>query len=70
MDTISLSRQDKRPACAARTRISLVGLVVWWMTRSRSRRALRLTATDAHALADLGLTREQVEQEIVKPFWR
>ena len=57
-------------AVAAAAVIAIVVGGSWWMARSRSRRALRLTVTDAHALADLGLTREQVEQEIAKPFWR
>lgn len=39
-----------------------------WTRRSQER--LHLKELDDHLLQDLGLSREQVEREISKPFWR
>ncbi|WP_366556101.1 DUF1127 domain-containing protein [Aquibaculum sediminis] len=39
-----------------------------WTRRSQDR--LHLKELDDHLLQDLGLSREQVEREISKPFWR
>jgi uncharacterized protein YjiS (DUF1127 family) len=39
-----------------------------WTERSRQRQAL--AQLDDRGLADLGLTRSQVTDEIEKPFWR
>ena len=46
----------------------LFALVRAWQARNRQRReAARLTARD---LADIGLTRDQLQFELSKPFWR
>ncbi len=67
MDTILLgARRKARPAVR---RGPLALLILWW-ERGRSRHQLRLLLTDPHVLADLGLTREQADQESIKPFWR
>lgn len=39
-----------------------------WRERAAQRR--RLKNLDEHRLADLGLTRAEVQAEIRKPFWR
>jgi uncharacterized protein YjiS (DUF1127 family) len=36
--------------------------------RARQRRSL--VALSDHQLRDVGLTRSDVEQEVIKPFWR
>jgi uncharacterized protein YjiS (DUF1127 family) len=42
-----------------------------WRKRTRYRRHLaRLMATGSGLVEDIGLTLEQAEQEIKKPFWR
>lgn len=42
-----------------------------WVERSRFRRALaRLLKRTPHLIDDIGLTREQAEAEVAKPFWR
>ena len=41
--------------------------VLQWRARSRQRQALR--ELDDRLLKDIGLTREQQEQEARKPFW-
>jgi uncharacterized protein YjiS (DUF1127 family) len=41
-----------------------------WVERRRGREALANLAEDAHLLADIGLTRDQVRNETGKPFWR
>lgn len=42
--------------------------VKFWMERSRQRKHLALL--DDRMLEDIGLSREQVQQEISKPFWK
>jgi uncharacterized protein YjiS (DUF1127 family) len=67
MDTILLGvRRLARPV----TRRGLVALPARWLERARSRRQLRLLLTNPHALADLGLTRDEADLESIKPFWR
>lgn len=44
------------------------GLVAFWIERARQRRAL--AELDDRCLADIGLSRDDVFQEIRKPFWR
>ena len=39
-----------------------------WVARSRQRK--QLARLDDHLLSDIGYTREQVQVEISKPFWR
>jgi len=65
---------DTRPT-AARAGGSLGDAARWllalartWQTRARQRREVAwLTARD---LADIGVTRAQVQAELSKPFWR
>jgi uncharacterized protein YjiS (DUF1127 family) len=67
MDTISLGvRRQAHPV----TRRGPVALLVLWLERARSRRQLRLLLANPHALADLGLTRDEADLETIKPFWR
>lgn len=71
MDTISLEIGRKsRPALSNRAGLKAVALIGRWMERARSRRQLRLILDDPHALADLGLSRDEVDLESIKPFWR
>jgi uncharacterized protein YjiS (DUF1127 family) len=48
-------------------RRSAVGAALGWRERARQLRSLR--ELDDHLLRDIGLTREQVALETVKPFW-
>lgn len=43
-------------------------LIAMWMDRARQRRAL--AAMDDRLLSDIGITRNEAEREIEKPFWR
>ena len=51
-----------------RSQTSLLGLVLGWRTRRRSRRDL--ATLDPHLLRDIGLTTQEASSEICKPFWR
>jgi uncharacterized protein YjiS (DUF1127 family) len=43
--------------------------IVWpWFTRVKSRQALAMLSD--HMLRDIGLTRADVERELMRPFWR
>jgi uncharacterized protein YjiS (DUF1127 family) len=43
--------------------------IVWlWIIRVESRRAVAMLSD--HLLRDIGLTRHDVERELMKPFWR
>ncbi len=42
--------------------------ILYWKAVSRQRK--QLAKLDDHLLADIGLSREQVEIEIAKPFWK
>jgi len=46
----------------------LLALALFWHERARQRDQLR--QLDAHALADIGITREEALRESWKPFWR
>lgn len=46
----------------------LTDLLLTWHERTRQRRALGQLSD--HMLADLGLSRADVEGEVEKPFWR
>lgn len=46
----------------------LVGMVQTWLRRHRTR--LDLSRMNDHLLKDIGLTRGQAADEILKPFWR
>ena len=43
--------------------------VAMWFARSAERSELRELAKNRHLLNDIGLSREQVINEAVKPFW-
>jgi uncharacterized protein YjiS (DUF1127 family) len=50
---------------------SLVALPVVWISRARRRRELMsLLGQSEHTLKDLGLQRNQITREGLKPFWR
>ena len=43
--------------------------MVWvWIMRVESRRAMSMLSD--HILRDIGLTRADIERELLKPFWR
>jgi uncharacterized protein YjiS (DUF1127 family) len=50
-----------------RRRPGLFALLYTWYVRTRERQAL--AELDDHLLRDCGLTREQVRDELSKPFW-
>ena len=71
METISLyARRSLRAVEPARVAVAVLALVRLWLMRARTRRDLRLLADNPHALADLGIAREQADLETLKPFWR
>lgn len=45
-----------------------VRIVLFWMERSRQRRAL--AELDDRLLRDIGLTRDQARHEYANPFWK
>ena len=45
-------------------------LRVWSMWQERSAGRDALVRLDHHMLRDIGLTRADVERELMKPFWR
>lgn len=50
---------------------TLRSMIAAWGERMRFRRELAQKSKDnPHLIADMGLTRWQVEAEIAKPFWR
>jgi uncharacterized protein YjiS (DUF1127 family) len=50
---------------------ALQSLIGTWRERIRVRRALRqMSKANPHLIDDIGLTRQQVEAEIAKPFWQ
>lgn len=51
-----------------RRRSRLVAVIGRWWQRSRDRDLLK--RLDARQLRDIGLTRDEVEREMAKPFWR
>jgi uncharacterized protein YjiS (DUF1127 family) len=57
---------------AASTRVAAfrrMAHMMWeWRSRAGSRRALSMLSD--HALRDIGLTRADVDREVMKPFWR
>ncbi|MEM9762088.1 MAG: DUF1127 domain-containing protein [Pseudomonadota bacterium] len=48
-------------------RPSFLERVAFWMERARTRRSL--AALNEHQLKDIGLTAEDVDAELRKPFW-
>ena len=61
-------------AAASRRRYDLASLrriIATWEDRKRVRLQLEQMSRDnPHLIEDIGLTRSQVEAEIVKPFWQ
>ena len=45
-----------------------IGTLTLWQARRRARR--QLAGLSDQMLQDIGITRDQVEREYVKPFWR
>lgn len=53
--------------------LSILAVGLWRFMRSgyaRARQRRSLVALSDHQLRDVGLTRSDVEQEVIKPFWR
>ena len=77
MDTISRSIRLSRPAGPGRSRsflttiaalpLFVAELAVYWTSLARERRAL--ARLDDRLLADIGLTRADVEAETSRRFW-
>lgn len=69
MSTLCIPLTTSRPADASRgTAGRLVDRFLDWRDRDRQRR--HLSSLDHHILADIGLTRDEIEREVDKPFWR
>jgi uncharacterized protein YjiS (DUF1127 family) len=70
MATISSLRAPPRLSAASVGRLAATALdlVATWLQRSRERQQLQ--TLDDHALADLGLSRDQVTREVEKRFWQ
>lgn len=47
---------------------SALPLLLGWVERSRQRR--QLGTLNDRLLKDMGVTRQQIERELAKPFWR
>jgi len=62
-----VSRDDLKKKIASGWSLLLAQLSIWYM-RAESRRAL--ASQDSNMLRDIGLTRQQVEQEVRKAFWQ
>jgi uncharacterized protein YjiS (DUF1127 family) len=63
--TPGLAKVSRRPLAIPRSTIAI------WRERIRLRWELAEMARDnPHLIDDIGLTRQQVEAEIAKPFWR
>ncbi len=52
----------------ARNWIQRIAVILGWWDRARQRQ--HLLQLDDRLLRDIGLTREDVEREAAKPFWR
>ena len=55
-----------------RPRLSLVSRLTFSVTQALTRRRDRriLARLDQHLLRDIGLTHEDAQSEVAKPFWR
>ncbi len=54
-----------------RERASPRGLVETWRVRIRFRWSLgQMSEANPHLIDDIGLTKQEAEEEIAKPFWR
>ena len=65
-ETTQRTLRDLRHHILHHARDVLVLIDIWWRT-ARERRAL--ARLDDRLLQDIGLTREQAEQEVMRPFW-
>ncbi|AZO11358.1 MULTISPECIES: DUF1127 domain-containing protein [unclassified Mesorhizobium] len=61
-----------RPSRRRNTLAALRSIIASWRARAYFRRDLkRMSETNPHLIDDIGLTREQAEEEIAKlPFWQ
>ena len=48
--------------------VQMIRKAKFWANRSRQRK--QLARLDARLLADVGITQEQANVEIAKPFWK
>ena len=62
------SAKSQRAAAFIRTIRRMLHTVWLWFRRAESRRAMAMLSD--HVLRDIGLTRNDVERELLKPFWR
>lgn len=63
----ALSEETRRRYCLANPR----SIVAVWRERIHARWALeQMAKASPHLVDDIGLTKQQVEAEIAKPFWR
>jgi len=60
-------RTGARPANLVEYAGTFLGLIRGWADRARQRRAL--ADLDDRLLKDVGISREQAESEVQKPFW-
>jgi len=60
---------SSRGVAAAISALRRLPHIVWvWVTRAEARRGLSMLSD--HVLRDIGMTRADVERELLKPFWR
>ncbi|CDX36920.1 hypothetical protein MPLA_1870024 [Mesorhizobium sp. ORS 3359] len=71
-DAVRLDLSEPLPdAHAAEQRPGLFGLLSAWGERARFREELATKARDTpHLIGDIGLTMDQVRDELAKPLWR
>ena len=60
--------QSRALAHIVRAATALPALVALWFARAGTRR--KLAELDDRILRDIGLTRQDVDREAAKPFWR
>lgn len=62
---------DAAPTLARSPQTAPQGILATWRERIRARWKLaQMAQENPHLLKDIGLTTQQVETEIAKPFWR
>jgi uncharacterized protein YjiS (DUF1127 family) len=61
-------RPGRSAGFAAGLLAGAIDRLLLWQERARDRRAL--AGLDNHMLRDIGLSRADLEAEVVKPFWR
>ena len=62
-----LTDSPRLPLLAALA-VAIALVVTKWSHRRRSR--MNLSRLDPHLLNDIGITREQAQQEAARPFWQ